>query len=347
MNTELEAKLSGYIGCLSHKKITSARRRFGSEADEDLLIPGVDPFLIDAELKIASSKAIRRMLDKTQVLTAPHNLHVRKRITHCGEVTSTATFIASILGLNVECVRAIALGHDMGHPPFGHDGEAFLNSLNPAKPFKHEVMGVVIGQHIERFGRGLNLTHEVLSGIVRDAWPVGTERPMSEEAKVVMWADRFAYVTGDYNDMIRIGYPMGGDLEALMSVLGENQRARINRLVVALVGESAVAGCVSFEKSQTASSFFQVKELLYKIYPTLNASNAAHILAKIYDFIGKAVVGVDPAVVLALMTDQDAVFLANEPVLDYSRFAQTTVAEILPPLVVGKEICWWDPDLKW
>jgi len=352
MNTGLQREisiLSEARGCLEAKRTRTARRRFTD--DEDLLVPGIDPFLIDSELKIAPSKAVRRMLDKTQVLTNPRNLHIRKRITHAGEVTSAASFIAALLGLNVELARAIALGHDIGHPPFGHDGEAFLNTLVPNRAFKHEIMGVVIAQHIERGGKGLNLTHEVLSGFVRDAWPkvVGEKiPPMSEEAKVVMWADRFAYVTGDYNDMERIGYQKRAELDELMQSFGMNQRERVNKLITALVGESARMGGVAFYGSQMAEAFCRAKNLMYEAYPLLNASNADSILSKIYEFLQKILKGqgVDPALAFALMTDNDVMFLASQPILDYSCFAQVTVAELLPHLA-NREIKWWDPDLKW
>lgn len=344
---KLEIQLAQLLGCLARKRTQTGRRRFTE--DEDLLVPGIDPFFIDTETKIIPSKAARRLLSKTQVLTNPNNLHIRKRITHSAEVTSVASFMSALLGLNVECTKAISLGHDIGHPPFGHDGEAFLNTLDPSKPFRHEVMGVVIAQHVEREGAGLNLTHETLCGIMRDAWPLlpGEPQPeLSEEAKVVMWADRFAYITGDYNDMLRIGYPIPKEISDLMSALGENQRRRVNTLEVALVKESARLGSVTFKESLVAHTFLRIKDLMYESYRELNASNATSILGRIYEFIKKVVRDIDPALVLALMTDSDVVYLASQPILDYSHYRQVTVAEIIPALQ-GKEIRWWEPDLAW
>lgn len=333
-------------GCLSAKKTSTARRRFSEDDDEDLLVPGIDPFLIDSQMKIAPCRAVRRMLDKTQVLTAPNNLHIRKRITHVGEVTSIASFMAVILGLNGELARAIALAHDIGHPPFGHDGEAFLQKAS-GRRFLHEVFGVVIAQHIERCGKGLNLTKEVLLGIMRSAWPMPSQAvPLSEEAKVVMWADRFAYVTGDYNDIMRVGYPVPDELVRLMENLGENQRARVNELVTALCFESAAKGKVSFGDTETALSFLRAKDLLYEIYPLLNAFNSHAILGRVYEFVGKIFPGIDQALIISLMTDHDVVFLVSQPVLDFSHFHQVTVAEMIP-LLREKEIKWWEPDLGW
>ena len=353
MNKKNLDELAEFRGCLWNKRTFTARRRY--EEDEDMLVPGIDPFLIDAELKIACSKAVRRMLDKTQVLTNPQNLHIRKRITHAGEVTSIASFIAALSGLNIELAKAIALGHDIGHPPFGHDGEAFLNVVcGRGHVFRHEIMGVVIAQHIERCGQGLNLTHEVLSGIMRDAWPKDpdgsnekkSQAAMSEEAKVVMWADRFAYLTGDYNDTIRIGYPIPKELEDLMNSLGSYQRARVNNLVMALMKESAAFGSVSFCQSGTAEIFAKIRELMYGIYPMLNASNSESILGRIYEFVEKVFRDIDPVLVIALMTDSDAIQLASQPVLDYSHLSQVTVVELLP-MLREKQVEWWDPDLDW
>lgn len=348
MNTHLVRSLAEVQGCLRDKKTTMTHRRHPQEEDEDLLIAGIDPFLIDAEMKIAQSRAVRRMLDKTQVMTNSGNLHIRKRITHCGEVTALASFIAAILGLNVELAKAIALAHDIGHPPFGHDGEAFLNKVSgEGRVFLHEIMGVVIAQHIERNGKGLNLTKEVLLGIMRDAWPDPDTAPLlSEEADVVMWADRFAYVTGDYNDMLRIGYPVPDELKKLMTGLGVNQRERVNRLITALCMESATQESVSFENSEIAQRFLQAKKLMYEIYPMLNSSNAFPILERIYEFVKKIHPTVDATILLALMTDHDVVYLASQPVLDYSHFQQVTVAELVP-FLREREIRWWEPDLEW
>lgn len=345
-NEELVKELLEVKDCLAAKKTITAHRRHNADEDEDLLVPGLDPFLIDSQMKIAPCRAVRRMLDKTQVLTAPNNLHIRKRITHVGEVTSIASFMAAILGLNVEIARAIALAHDIGHPPFGHDGEHFLQKSS-GKKFLHEVFGVVIAQHIERCGRGLNLTKEVLLGIMRDAWPVHSQAvPLSEEAKVVMWADRFAYVTGDFNDIIRVRYPAPVTLLDSMVRLGGNQRERVNNLIAALCFESAAKGEVSFGETETAEEFLLAKSLIYEIYPLLNASNANATLSLVYEFVGKMFPGIDQALIVALMTDHDVVYLASQPVRDFSHFQQTTIAELIP-LLRGKEIKWWEPDLNW
>jgi putative nucleotidyltransferase with HDIG domain len=346
-NADLVKEMRDVRGCLSPHKTTTARRRYGQEEDEDLLAPFVDPFVIDSELKIAPSRAVRRMVSKTQVMTGLGNFHVRQRITHCGEVTSAAVFMASILGLNTELTRAIALAHDIGHAPFGHDGEKFLQEAS-GKNFNHEVFGVTIAQHIERRGKGLNLTKEVLCGIIRDAWPRSSDAVrMSEEAKLVAWADRFAYVTGDFNDIVlRVKYPVPNELSYAMGQLGPNQRAAMNQLIAALCFESAAKGEVSFGDTETAELFMKTKEMLYKIYPLLNASNSSSVLERVYAFVSRVFPGIDATLVVALMADSDVLFLASQPVLDFYHFQQTTVAEMIP-FLMGEEIKWWEPDLSW
>lgn len=346
MNTEkLQKRLEKTYGCLACLKTRTATRRH--QIDEDILVTGIDPFLIDAEIKISSSKAVRRLLDKTQVITDPHNFHIRKRITHCGEVAAIASFIAATLGLNIELARAIARGHDIGHPPFGHEGEKFLNDNNARKhTFNHETFGVVIARHIERNGSGLNLTKEVLCGIMRNKWPKKIRRALSEEAKAVMWADRFAYVTGDYNDFARISYPVSQELSAMMEQLGNGQRERVYTLITALCEESAEKEKVSFAYSDTAKLFNRIKACMYKIYPFLHPSNSKSILKRIFEFAKKKLPDIDPVLTVALMTDADALFLAGKPILHYPDLAQTTVAELLP-LLRKREIRWWEPDLEW
>lgn len=347
-NSFMQARqLKSILGCLSSKKTSTAHRLHQPSVDEDLLISGINPFLTDAELKIAPSRAIRRMVDKTQVLTDPRNLHIRKRITHCGEVTSIASIMAAILGLNTDLVKAIALGHDMGHTPFGHDGEHFLQEISNKK-FYHEIMAVVIAQHIERDGKGLNLTREVLRAFIRDACSDEEcgNMSLSEEGNLITWADRFAYVTGDYNDILRIGYRVPSRLEQMMNELGKNQRERVNRLITSLCTESADAGKVSFLETPIALMFREIKDEMYKIYKVLNSSNSEEILTRIYGFLEKLSLGVPSGLVLALMTDKDVLYLANQTVLDYSTFTGTTVYELLPTLQ-KKNIPWLEPDLSW
>lgn len=346
MKIKMERIFSNFYGCLSQKRTTTARRRCWDE--EDIYPRQMDPFAVDGELKIALAKAVRRLTDRTQVLTSPRNEHVRKRITHAGEVTALAVFMSDVMGLNTNLCRAIALGHDIGHPPFGHDGEAFLNQVGHGKVFRHEIFGVVIAQHIERCGHGLNLTLETLSGIARDAWPAGDRRnsAMSEETKTVMWADRIAYLTGDFNDMQRIGYPVGQELTRLMSSLGSNQRERVYTLISALVAESGEAGAVSFDTSEEAQKFRKIRELMYEHYPVINASNSLEILERIYGFVAKTFKDLDPVPLIALMTDQDALFLAGQPILDYPKLAETTVMELVPQLR-KKPVLWYELDLDW
>lgn len=348
MNTqeELVKALDEISGRLSHLRVMKGRRRYAK--DEDLLLSDHDPFIVDSEMKIAQSKGYRRLLEKTQVVTDPHNAHIRKRITHASEVAAIASFIASTLGLNHRLAYAIALGHDLGHAPFGHAGEHFLRSKTNGL-FRHEVMSVVIAQHVERSGRGLNLTHEVLAGIVnhKTATPYSDGKQGSEEAKIVKYADKMAYVTGDYNDLHRLGAPIPEKLREYLRGLGPKQRHRVNRMIVDLCKESAEKGGVSFDESDTAQSFWRARKLMFHEYKRANFYDPDVPLERIFKFIKTvAPASVDPVLVLALMTDRDVVYLAEEPLLNVLHFKQTSVWEIMP-ILEEKEIKWWDPDLEW
>jgi len=333
----VENKLHSVVGALSNMKTNSARRRVTPDKDE---YPGVDPFIID-QSKIGVSKVVRRLSTRTQVFSDLLNQHIRTRSSHSGEVTLEAVTIAGILGLNIELTRAIGMAHDVGHTPFGHEGEQFI-AHKSRKPFTHETFGIVILQHVERNGTGLNLTHEVLSGILRNL----VDTKLSEEAKVVMWSDRFAYVTADYNDIQRVGFEFPKNLVMAMQRLGDNQRQRMRTLTASLCLESAEVGSISFCHSETAELFDEIKQGMYKVYRRVNATNVEDILSPVLAFIKRMFPDSDPYPILALMTDNDVLYLASQGVLDYARFQHTTVAE-LAPFLSTKKIVWWEPDLSW
>ena len=241
-------ELEKILGCLAHKKTpnSAARRRKPAESDEDLwILHHGNDYSIDAFGKILVSKAFRRLDSKTQVLTANIiNPHVRKRNSHTSEVVNAATIIARILGLNEDLCLAIALGHDIGHAPFGHLGENFISKIT-AKNFRHEIFGVVIAQHIERQGKGLNLTHQVLEGIrnhARGLNDLSRKESVSEEANVVMYADKIAYILADINDIFErtriLDYGKFPEIFDLALMCGKNQRERMAFYLKGLSQES-------------------------------------------------------------------------------------------------------------
>ena len=185
--------------------------------------------------RILHSKAFRRLKDKTQVFLAPHGDHYRNRLTHTLEVSQTARTVAKALHLNEDLVEAIALGHDLGHTPFGHAGEGALNKLNPTG-FAHYKQSVRVAQVLEKKGRGLNLTWEVIDGILNHRT---SGRPATLEGQVVRLCDKICYIHHDMDDAKRAGLISEDDIPiTIRMLLGYNIRERLNTLIHNIVENS-------------------------------------------------------------------------------------------------------------
>ena len=187
--------------------------------------------------RIVHSKSFRRLMHKTQVFLAPEGDHFRTRLTHTLEVSQIARTIARGLALNEDLAEAIAMGHDLGHTPFGHNGEEFLNERHPGG-FRHNVQSLRVVEVLEsRNGvRGMNLTFEVRDGIVNHT---GSATPATLEGQIVKFSDRIAYINHDIDDALRSGVIKESDLPAdCVAVLGRNHRTRINTLVYDLIRNS-------------------------------------------------------------------------------------------------------------
>ena len=185
--------------------------------------------------RIIHSKAFRRLKHKTQVFLAPESDHYRTRLTHTLEVAQIARTIARALRLNEDLTEAIALGHDLGHTPFGHAGERALQEL-ASFGFTHFEQSVRVCTNIEKGGKGLNLTKEVLDGILchtrgQDAFTL--------EGRVVRFADRIAYINHDIDDAVRAGIITEADLpKDATAFLGQTKSERINSMVMSIVKNS-------------------------------------------------------------------------------------------------------------
>ena len=192
------------------------------------------PFQRDID-RIVYSKAFRRLKHKTQVFLQPEGDHYRTRMTHTLEVSRIARTIARGLALNEDLTEAIALGHDLGHTPFGHAGERLLNSIVPGG-FAHFRQSLRVVERLEKEGAGLNLTWEVRNGIERHT---GGEDAATLEGQVVRLADKIAYINHDIEDALRGGviYPIDIPLE-VSQVLGFTHGERINALVVDAISAS-------------------------------------------------------------------------------------------------------------
>lgn len=188
--------------------------------------------------RIIHSKAFRRLMHKTQVFLAPEGDHFRTRLTHTIEVSQIARTIARGIGLNEDLAEAIAMGHDLGHTPFGHSGEAVLDEIYPGG-FNHNVQSLRVVDLLESGSsgrRGMNLTFEVRDGILNHT---GNVMPATPEGQVVKTSDRIAYINHDIDDAIRSGIITMEDLpEESLAVLGITHKARIDTLVKDMIENS-------------------------------------------------------------------------------------------------------------
>lgn len=178
--------------------------------------------------RILHSKSFRRMKHKTQVFLSPEGDHYRTRLTHTLEVAQTARTIAKALRLNEDLVEAIALGHDLGHTPFGHAGERALNEICP-DGFAHNEQSIRVVEILEKKGRGLNLTREVRDGILNHQT---ARMPYTLEGKIVRLSDKIAYINHDIDDAIRAGLLRESILpKEHTDVLGSSTRERLNTMI--------------------------------------------------------------------------------------------------------------------
>ena len=185
--------------------------------------------------RIIHCKAFRRLKHKTQVFLSPESDHYRTRLTHTLEVSQIARTVARALRLNEDLTEAVALGHDLGHTPFGHAGERALKELTDIG-FTHYEQSVRVCERLEKEGKGLNLTYEVLDGILHHT--IG-EQAHTLEGKIVRMADRVAYINHDIDDAVRAGVISESDIpKEIADRLGHTKSERINTLVTSIVKNS-------------------------------------------------------------------------------------------------------------
>lgn len=247
--------------------------------------------------RITHSKTFRRLKHKTQVFLAPTGDHYRTRLTHVLEVSQIARTIASALCLNEPLTEAIALGHDLGHTPFGHAGEATLNELHPSG-FRHYVHSLRVVDFLENNGKGLNLTFEVRNGIVRhskgraDILPSDkSEIAVTLEGQVVRLADIIAYVNHDLDDAVRAGILTESDIPAsIIKVVGDRHSKRIGTMVRDLIVETLNAEDGNLHISETMlEAITDLRAFLYKnVYTYYRVHNefikAQRIIRNLYNY---------------------------------------------------------------
>lgn len=324
----------------------SGGRKYGMKNDRDQRLNSIDPFLLD-EIKIGGSDALGRLPGKMQVISTPRNNHISNRRSHTDQVVAVSIQIAYMLGLNVNLCRAAALGHDVGHCPYGPHGGEILG-------IKHALNGAVILLEVE----DLNLTKAVVSAILNhtlDSNVLSNGKNQSDEAFVVALADKFAYLFKDFEDFKRAG--MLKDLsppeELLLFGFGNGkdfQRKGRELCVNALIEESLQEGRISFSKSDVAITFQKIRKWAYdNVYDKLNdmperAYHKENIKIVLEYFIDKELSeNLASEFAISMMTDNDVNWLAKilkdrNPTEDETdQINNLSVIEIIKSLK-GKEI---------
>ena len=235
--------------------------------------------------RVVHSKAFRRLMHKTQVFLRPEGDHYRTRMTHTLEVTRIAKTITRALGLNEDLAEAIAMGHDLGHTPFGHAGEAALSRCL-GKPFRHNEQSLRVVDVLEKDGQGLNLTNEVRLGILGHT---GTYIPETLEGQIVRKSDQIAYVNHDIDDAIRAGILTQEDIPGdIVGILGDSQRDRINTLVCDIIRISREAGRVQMtpqvEKALADLRSFMFQRVYYNPIAKAEERKAKDMLQKLFEY---------------------------------------------------------------
>ena len=233
------------------------------------------PFQRDRD-RIVHSKAFRRLMHKTQVFIAPEGDHYRTRLTHTLEATGIARTVARALGLNEDLTEAIGLGHDLGHPPFGHIGEQALDEANRAHGgpgFRHNEHSLRVVDVLERDGRGLNLNQPVREGILKHTGPVKSE---SLEGQIVRLVDRVAYINHDIDDALRAGVLSHEDLpREEIALLGPTGSSRIDTLVKDIV-EQSKTGPEIRQSEELGSAMLRLRKFMFQNVYLGDTARAEH-----------------------------------------------------------------------
>ncbi len=243
--------------------------------------------------RILHTKSFRRLSHKTQVFLAVEGDHYRTRLTHTLEVSQIARTVARALRLNEDLTEAIALGHDLGHTPFGHTGEAALThclakhrGAGPERQFFHNEQSLRVVEVIENAGTGLNLTEEVRDGILCHT---GDEQAATLEGSLVAIADRIAYVNHDIDDAIRAGILKEADLpQTTHDILGPDHSSRIQTLVIDMVETSAERGSIGMSPL-VWNAMMELRKFLYeKVYLApvvlVEVRKAMHLMEDLFDY---------------------------------------------------------------
>lgn len=235
--------------------------------------------------RILHCKAFRRLKQKTQVFLLPKGDHYRTRLTHTLEVSQNARTVAKALRLNEDLVEAIALGHDLGHTPFGHAGERALNDVNP-DGFRHNEQSVRVVECLEKQGEGLNLTWEVLDGI-RNHKSSGS--PHTLEGQIVQLSDKIAYINHDIDDAVRGGILKEEDIPARYTdVLGNTTKVRLDTMIHNVITNSMDQPKISMSQEVREATLGLRRFMFENVYqnPTAKGEEvkAVNMITNLYEY---------------------------------------------------------------
>lgn len=237
--------------------------------------------------RILHCKSFRRLKHKTQVFLTPRGDHYRTRLTHTLEVSQNARTIAKALRLNEDLVEAIALGHDLGHTPFGHAGESALDEITKSSGgFHHNRQSVRVVEILEKGGTGLNLTKEVRDGILNHQT---ASEPHTLEGKIVRYSDKIAYINSDIDDSIRAGIILEKDIpRELADILGNSTNKRLNTLVHDIVknseGKNDICMSEEVQKSMLGLRSYLFKNVYRNPLAKGEEQKVKHLVEQLYEY---------------------------------------------------------------
>ena len=291
--------------------------------------------------RIIYCKSFRRLKHKTQVFISPEGDHYRTRLTHTLEVSQIARTIARSLKLNEDLTEAIALGHDLGHTPFGHSGENVLNVICP-HGFKHNEQSLRVVEKLENHDRhnGLNITWEVKDGIVNHT---GTGTSKTLEGQIIKYADRIAYINHDIEDAQRAGILTEEDLPAgCVNILGRKSSKRINNMVVNIIeiskGENYIKMSGEFQKATDELRDYMFKNVYVDSIAKKDEEKAKNIVKELYFYYKNS-----PSLLHEESRKMLDLYYLDRVVCDYiagmtDRYAIKTFHDIFIPN--GEGSCW-------
>ncbi len=329
----------------------------GRRYNENFEVAIQNPFLEDF-CRILRCPSFRRLGSKTQVMTSPQDYFIRTRLSHTLEVIANVLYIAESLGLNMPLCKSGAALHDTGHAPYGHLGESVISEIT-GKKFHHKVSSVIVAQHLENKGKGLNLSYETLEAALyhsrTESRKIESNPDLPHEYNAIMWADKITYTSSDINDSIRYGYLKEDKLPDFVLRLGKTQDERDFNVLSALIKESKRTGLVQLTQGQVAEDFNSTRNFMFNaVYHQINNTLNKDIIRGIYDFFKKEPYlqdnQIDPLVALVLLTDEECnqigIMMMGSRRFTLDDLKKFSIFQYLH-VYAGKKVDFTNPDLDW